>query len=171
MQYQTVGLPCGVAPLTARPFGDFLEGERAKRGLTLTEFARDVLGIDHGMASRYVNGLATPGRKTLRKIAAALNGSVAELDALIEEQEAARRGRHRPGLGAPGEESTTVPVELVQEIAERAAAQAVERVLDLRDPSLPLALYDVGDELTEEEEDSIRRAIEGARERRRQRGG
>lgn len=67
--------------------GERLEAERAARGLTLTEFARDVLGIDQSLASRYVNGRQLPGMRNQRKIRDRLGIPPAEFEALIAASE------------------------------------------------------------------------------------
>lgn len=84
---------------------ELLEAERAKRDLTLTDFAEQVLGISHSLVSRYVNGVQSPNRRTVRKIASALDVAVAEIDALLADEDAKRRGRHVPGRGPTGTES------------------------------------------------------------------
>lgn len=88
--------------------GELLEAERSRRDLTLTDFARDVLGLDHSQVSRYINGVQSPARRTVRKIAAALGVTVGEIDAMLAEADAARRGRHKPGLGPTGEDQGDV---------------------------------------------------------------
>lgn len=67
--------------------GELLEDERAKRDLTLTDFARDVLGIDHSLVSRYINGLQSPSRRTARRIAERLGLTPAQMDELLTPDE------------------------------------------------------------------------------------
>lgn len=71
--------------------GQRLEAERARRDITLTEFAQDVLGIEQSLVSRYINGRLSPGRRNARKIAQALGLDPAEMAAWLEEGET-RRG-------------------------------------------------------------------------------
>lgn len=73
--------------MPVNPLGELLERERAKRDRTLTDFARDVLGIDHSLVSRYVNGVQSPSRRTVRKIATALEMAPADIEALLGHDE------------------------------------------------------------------------------------
>lgn len=68
------------------PLGERLEAERRRRGMTLTDFARDVLGIDQSLVSRYINGGRSPGLRNARRIAAALGLSPGELEELVPER-------------------------------------------------------------------------------------
>lgn len=84
-------------------FGAWLEAQRAARDASLDEFAV-VLGVDASNLSRYMNGTRAPSRKNLRLIAAALGVEKAELDAMVEADEAAKVGRsyaeqHEAGPG------------------------------------------------------------------------
>lgn len=108
--------------------GELLEAERAKRDMTLTEFAREVLGVDHGMVSRYVNGVTQPGRRTVRKIAEALGVTVAEIDEMLAEEDAKRRGRHKPGLSPTGDPDDLQ--EMLRQAAFEGARQGAQEMFE-----------------------------------------
>lgn len=108
-----------------------LEQEMRSRGLGLREFADDVLQIDHAILSRFLNGKqAGLSRATVRKIAAALDMAASEIEDALAEQEAQRRGRHRPGLG-PADESPDLAAQLADiraAVEEIKALQAAGRI-------------------------------------------
>lgn len=89
----TAGPSCAGRGATLNRFAQRLEDERAKRGLSLTEFARDVLKVPLPNVSKYINTDRHPERPQMRQIAAALGVPVAELDALLPEKPP------RPGEG------------------------------------------------------------------------
>jgi transcriptional regulator with XRE-family HTH domain len=68
------------------PLGERLEAERRRRGMTLTDFACEVLGIDPSLLSRYISGKRSPGRRNARRVAAALGLSPAEMEELVPER-------------------------------------------------------------------------------------
>lgn len=77
--------------MAVNALGERLEQERAKSGLGHTEFARDVLGIDHGQLSRYINDGVVPVRSTMRQIADGLGVPVTDLEALVPERPRRKR--------------------------------------------------------------------------------
>jgi transcriptional regulator with XRE-family HTH domain len=99
--------------------GALLESERAARDLTLTDFARDVLDIDHSLVSRYVNGHQSPSRQNARKIADALARPRTEIDALIEADGGGQRRRPAAGDAATRDLIRLTVLETIEQMDRR----------------------------------------------------
>lgn len=100
-QYPVVALSAAGGAVTisnrTNRFAAWLEQDMRDRQLGVREYAK-FLGVDHSLLSRYLNNALYPTRKTVQRIAAALNVPQSEIDALLPSERTSPRGEQDAAL-------------------------------------------------------------------------
>lgn len=131
-------------------FPAWLQAHLDASGVGVAEFARR-LGVSQSMVSNYLNDKQRPERKTIRRLAAGLGVAPAEIVAILDAEEAQRRGAHVGGLGPTGQP------DLLREGAEAVYATGAATVR-IDDPRLVGYFYGFlsrWERMTEEERESL----------------
>jgi transcriptional regulator with XRE-family HTH domain len=82
-------------------FRDWFRSKLDGTNLDVADAAREI-GVSQSMISNWRNGKTAPARKSMRKLATWSGCTVADIDNLLADEDARRRGYDVPGLGPTG---------------------------------------------------------------------